>query len=231
MRQQILWTNPVGALAIAVLLLGAAAQTDFGEPFGLATVDAPEGPLWADWQRWHVELQSDELIIGNCRHEPGSCGSPAALRILAIVDEALQHEGLALIGHVNRAVNLAIKPINPSAQSEKWKSPLAALTAETGNCTSYAIIKYAALRDAGIAADDLRLVIVRIGSLQQDHMVVGVRNEGHWIILDDRSMALAGSSELHDYDPLFVLDDRGVREFVLPTNPKVAVAACAKTFG
>jgi predicted transglutaminase-like cysteine proteinase len=231
MRRQILWTNPLGALAVAVLLLGAAAQTDFGEPFALATVDAPEGPLWADWQRWHVELQSDELIIGNCRHEPESCGSPAALQLLAIIDEALRHEGLALIGHVNRAVNLAIKPTSPSAEREKWKSPLAALAAETGNCTSYAIIKYAALRDAGIAADDLRLVIVRIGSLQQDHMVVGVRNEGNWLILDDRSMALAESSELHDYDPLYLLDDRGVREFVLPANPKVAVAACTKTFG
>jgi predicted transglutaminase-like cysteine proteinase len=95
-----------------------------------------------------------------------------------------------------------------------------------GNCTAYAIAKYAALRDAGIAADELRLIIVRIKSLRRTHMVVTVRNFGRWIILDNRSMALVESSELPDYLPLFTLDHRGVRQFVQPTNPNVSSAPC-----
>jgi hypothetical protein len=60
-----------------------------------------------------------------------------------------------------------------------------------------------ALNDAGIAADDLRIVIVRIRSRGENHAVVGVRNAGHWLILDNRRMALVESSQLHDYLPLF----------------------------
>jgi hypothetical protein len=68
---------------------------------------------------------------------------------------------------------------------------------------SYSVIKYVALNDAGIAADDPRIVIVRIRSRGENHAVVGVRNAGHWLILDNRRMALVESSQLHDYLPLF----------------------------
>jgi predicted transglutaminase-like cysteine proteinase len=198
------------------------------EPFGLATVIAPDDAFGVKWRQLQSEVRSDERIITQCRAEPNICASPAAPRFLAIVNEARQYKGLTRIGHINRAINLAIRPMDNAAErgNDEWKSPLAALASGVGNCTAYAITKYAALRDAGIVADELRLIIVPIKSRRGTHMVVAVRNFGHWIILDNRSMALVESSELHDYLPLFTLDHRGVRQFVQPTNPKVAGAPC-----
>jgi len=215
-------------IVIAATLLGG--QADIDEPFGIATAVAPEGPLWAEWRQLQSDIRADEIVIAQCRAEPGSCASPAALRFLAIVDTAKDDAGLPRIGHINRAVNLAFRPM-VDVSASAWKSPLAALAAATGNCTSYAITKYAALGDAGIAADDLRLVTVRIKSLTELHMVVTVRDSGHWIVLDNRSMALLESGRIDDYLPLFALDHRGVRQFAPSASPKISGAPCGRTAG
>jgi predicted transglutaminase-like cysteine proteinase len=209
--QQLPWASPwceivvavllfYCVIIVAVLLLGTAAQADSEEPFGLPTVVAREGSLWINWQQLQSEIRSDELIIAQCRAQPGICASPVALRFIAIVNEAREYEGFPRIGHLNRAINLAIRA---KSSGEMWVSPLAALASEVGDCKSYSVIKYVALNDAGIAADDLRIVIVRIRSRGENHAVVGVRNAGHWLILDNRRMALVESSQLHDYLPLF----------------------------
>jgi predicted transglutaminase-like cysteine proteinase len=84
-------------------------------------------------------------------------------------------------------------------------------------------LKYAVLEDAGFAPDDLRLVVVRVKSLRNNHAVVAVRHAGQWFILDNRTLAVVESRKLLDYyQPLFMQDDRNGRQFVLPSGPKVA---------
>jgi len=233
LKRQFSRANPICAIAVGMLLLGAAEVPIIDRPFARATVVAPEGQLWAEWQRAQSEMKSDEKVIGQCRAEPTICASPQALRFLSIVNEAQQYQGLTLLGHINRAFNLAIQPGHALADSgdQKWKSPLTALASKDNNCTSYAIAKYLALSDVGIAENEMRLIIVAIRPLEKEHMVVAVLNLGNWIILDDRSMALVDSRKIDDYLPLFALDYRGVRQFA-PPNPKVAIApACVRTVG
>ena len=76
------------------------------------------------------------------------CASPAALKFLAIVDAARLREGRARLGEVNRAINLAIRPVSDLAQYgqvDVWSSPLATLTRGGGDCEDYAIAKFVAL--------------------------------------------------------------------------------------
>src|SRR5207302_8481273 len=70
--------------------------------------------------------------------------------------------------------------------------------------------KYFALRDAGVALEDLRLVLVRDRSVQQDHAVVAVRDKGRWLILDNRYSRLLEAAEAHQFLPLFAIDTEGV---------------------
>lgn len=226
------------ALALAALVIGSAAQADSNEPFGLATIAAGEGPLAATWRHLQSEMQSDERIVVRCRAAPRTCPSPAALRFIAIVNEGNGYAGLARIGRINRAVNLAIGAASAAAVQTTWNSPLQTLAAGSGDCKQYAVLKYAALRDAGFAADDLRLVIAKIKQPRAaetrpvDHALVAVRRDADWIILDNRSLAMIESRQLHDrYMPLFALDQRGVRQFVQPSSLDAVAAPCGENGG
>lgn len=201
-----------------MLLLGLTAQTDLGEPFGLPTVPVLEGSLWTAWRDLQPQMTADQATVAQCRHDPKNCSSAAALKFIAIVDEGKPYEGFARIGHINRAVNFTIKSFDLSRRvDDKWTSPLATLAGGVGDCKQFSVLKYAALIDAGFAADDVRLAILNSKVRHDIHAVVAVRNDGRWLILDNRSLSLADSSEILDrYIPLYVLDQRGVRQFTLP---------------
>lgn len=226
------------AIGLGLLLLGLAARAGANEPFGLATTDVTQGPLWVTWRDLQAKLESDRRIVAQCRTEPRSCASQPAQRFIAIVGEGTGYDGLARIGRINRAVNFAIRPADAAAGPTAWTSPLDALAAGAGDCKQYAVLKYAALQEAGVAPDDLRLVIVRtkalqtIKSMQSSHVVVAVRNDAQWFILDNRSLALVESGELLDHMlPLFTLGHRGVGQFAPPSGPVAAAPPCQADVG
>ena len=73
----------------------------------------------ADWEKWlGVQRKlDDELVqLALCDGDRERCVSPAALRFLAIVDNAKAREGRARLGEINRAINLAIHPMSDLAQ-------------------------------------------------------------------------------------------------------------------
>jgi predicted transglutaminase-like cysteine proteinase len=132
-----------------------------------------------------------------------------------MIELARAKEGRARLGEINRAVNLSIKPMSDFAQygiADHWSAPLATLTAGAGDCEDYAILKYVALREAGIDADDLQLMVVRDIKHDGLHAVLVVRLGEQWVILDNRMLVMLNVLEAYHYYPLFVLNDRGVRD-------------------
>ena len=100
--------------------------------------------------------------------------------------------------------------------ADRWSAPLETFTTRRGDCEDYAIAKYVALRAAGVAEEDVKLVVVRDTAAEENHAMVAVRLDGGWIILDNRSLALVRDNEMSWATPLLVLDDNGVRQFVAP---------------
>ena len=74
--------------------------------------------------------------------------------------------------------------------ADHWSSPLETIGAGAGDCEDYAILKLLALREAGFARDDLKLLIVRDRVSRSDHAIAAVRLVGRWLLLDNRSFAL-----------------------------------------
>ena len=97
------------------------------------------------------------------------------------------------------------------ASTDYWASPLETLTSHAGDCEDYAIAKYVALQAAGVAPDDLRLVIVRDLRHQATHAVLAVHQDGEWLLLDNRTLVMVSANEVRGYLPLYVLDQGGVR--------------------
>ena len=124
------------------------------EPFGLAVSSLPSGGLHDKWIGVQRRLDDEMVQLALCEGDRDGCVSPAALKFLDIVDSARLREGRARLGEINRAINLAIRPISDLAQHgqiDVWTSPLATLVRGGGDCEDYAIAKFIALRRAGIA--------------------------------------------------------------------------------
>jgi len=187
-------------------------------PFGTAVTPVSFGPILTKWRGVEAKIRADDDVLAHCSADPQDCPK-AAQTFLAIVAQGRAHSGLARIGTINRAVNLAIEPMSDMAQwgvPDRWSDPLETFTTGRGDCEDYAIAKYAALTAAGVAAEDVKLVVVRNTAADEDHAVVAVRNDGDWIILDNRWLVMVKDAEMPKVIPEFVLDDTGVRAFAAP---------------
>jgi len=202
------------------------------EPFGLSTSALTDGPLRAKWLAVEKAIALEADVIAACTGDREHCASQPALRFLDIVNTAAAREGLARLGEVNRAINLAIRPVSDRAQygiEDHWSSPLATLASGAGDCEDYAIAKLVALRAAGVPEKDLRLVIIRENATGDDHAVVAARSGGHWRVLDNRTFLMVEDSGFGKYRPLFAIDAEGTKRFEQPIFANVAQPRPAET--
>ncbi len=155
-----------------------------------------------------AQLSADDEGVAACLAD-GVPDCSAAAKLLDIVTEAKGYQGKALFAHINRAINLLIRPA-PGA----WVGALEILRFADGDCKDYSIAKYFALRELGLAPNRVELLIVRNRRRPEDHMVVAAYDEESWFILDNATMAVL--TDIEDaalYAPLFVLDEAGVRRY------------------
>ena len=120
-----------------------------------------------------ARIRAESEILARCSDGDLPCPE-AAQNFLGIIDQGRARTGRARIGVINRAINLAIEPMSDLAQwgvPDRWSPPLETFTTGRGDCEDYAIAKYVALTAAGVAAADVKLVIVRNTAANEDHAV------------------------------------------------------------
>jgi predicted transglutaminase-like cysteine proteinase len=202
----------------APLQLGAQVHgVASAEPFGLAASPVNAGPVYDKWSALKDKLDDERVQLALCDGDRAGCVSDAALQLLTIVDTGRARDGRARLGEINRAINLAIRATSDLAQygeMDVWSSPLATFAHGAGDCEDYAIAKFAALRQAGVKPEDLRIVIMRDIFHGEDHAVAAARLDGHWLMLDNRRMAMVEDAYMRNYRPLFVMDETGLSRYV-----------------
>jgi predicted transglutaminase-like cysteine proteinase len=185
--------------------------------FGMET-ESVAGEVAAKWHAVEADIDDEQRVLARC-HMDAAC-PVIAQDLLDIVAKGSGRSGLARVGLINRAVDLAIAPASDEAQwgvADHWSPPFETLRTRRGDCEDYAIVKYVALLEAGLSRDDVKIVILRNLLPNEDHAVVAARVEGKWLILDNRRLALVRDSEMVRSIPEFVLDEDGARRFV-PSN-------------
>ena len=190
------------------LVVPTKADDRPGDPFGDYTTDLNrDAPIVKMWDLLRYEMMIEKGYFHRCL-ETKNC--PSTPELAQTLDELRRHyQGKALLGHLNISVNLMIKPA-PAV----WTTPLEAITMRNGDCKSYSMAKYAGVQELGIPADHVRLVIVHIPRRGEDHMITAVYQEGEWFLLDNLTNFLVKDSERKDYEPLAVLDYKGVRRYL-----------------
>src|SRR5215470_7826158 len=224
------WFAPADLKAEALRLPGSTELLQrSAEPFGLPASSLTGGGLREKWLGVQRRLDDEMVQIALCDGDRAGCVSPAALKFLEIVDAARLREGRARLGVINRAINLAIHPMSDvmqHGQIDVWSPPLATLATGRGDCEDYAIAKFLALRFAGVAEDDLRIVVVHDRIHGEDHAVTTARLDGHWLLLDNRRMAMVEDADVRNYRPTFVMDRDGIRRYApAPLLAGIAVPA------
>ena len=214
--------NNSQSVATRIVALGPVEQViappPSAGPFGVAAIGVLAGNVLSKWRRVEADIRAENDVLAHCRDGTDRCPA-AAQKFLDIIKEGRDQTGRARIGLINRAINLAIEPMSDIAQwgvPDRWSAPLETFATGRGDCEDYAIAKYAALTAAGIAPEDVKLVIVHNTALGEDHAVVAVRLDNAWIVLDNRWLALVADTEMQQAIPLFVLDSHGVRQFAGP---------------
>jgi predicted transglutaminase-like cysteine proteinase len=202
------------------------------EPFGLFADASSDGALRQKWLRLKQRFDDDMVQLALCDGDRDGCVSPPALRLLSIVDRARGRDGRARLGETNRAINLAIRATSDLAQygeEDVWSAPIATFASGSGDCEDYAIAKVAALRLEGVPAEDLRIVIMRDSLRGEDHAVAAVRLGGHWLMLDNRHMAIVEDDGLRNYEPRFVIGASALMRYtgtpLFPTGARAGFPA------
>jgi len=188
-----------------LLALGAQHQAS---AFESAAVDVQRASFFAIWRALQPEIELDLEIVTRCRANFSNCASIAARRFIAIVDDGTKYQGVVRIGHINRSVNLALRP-TPNDIPGAWTSSLRALADGAGDCKQYAVLKYVALIAAGYGPDRLHIVVVEDKALHRPHAVVLVREGERWLVLDNRSSRLVETVDFLKYHVLLGMLDRG----------------------
>ena len=200
-------------LIVVAIVIGFAAPTSANDrpsdPFGNHTVELnKEARLVEIWESLRDQVLLDKAHFHSCIESGSNTDCESVSTLMKIVEEARQNQGKALLGHLNRSINLMIK-----AAPGDWTGPLEAITMRNGDCKSYSIAKYAAARAAGFSADHVRLVTVHDRRYHFDHMVAVVYYNEEWLILDNLTNLLVRDTEKNDYEPTAVLDYKSVRRY------------------
>jgi predicted transglutaminase-like cysteine proteinase len=201
-----------------------ASGTD--EPFGFSTAKVTTGAVLEKWLKIEREIDAERLALRACERSRASCQSRTALEFLAIVDSGRNLKGRARLGHINRAINLKIKQksdLEIYGEDDVWSSPLTTLAIGAGDCEDYAIAKFVALQEAGVAAGDLRIVILRDDIRKENHAVVAARLDGSWLMLDNRHMIMAEDRQVRNYHPVFLIYHDEVKRY--PSAPSTSEGA------
>ena len=193
-------------LAIVFLLAFPAASFAAQEPapslrqpislFGTSEIFSADSSAF---YKWHGMMRRYAL---ERRH------APATWRALI---QSLH--GLDLSAKIERA-NAAINshPYVPSPvnchESNYWVTPFEFLRMG-GQCQDYAIAKYLLLREAGVPAERLRVVVLRDTRLGLDHAVTVAYVGGEALVLDNLRSAVVPASSLPEYDPYYSINEEG----------------------
>lgn len=93
-------------------------------------------------------------------------------------------------------------------EGDRWLTPLEFLE-NGGDCEDYAIAKYFLLRELGMPAEALRLLVVRDRVRALEHAVLLARDGRDWMVLDNLRRRPVPLTEAAAWEPLYAIGEAG----------------------
>ncbi len=205
LRSYLLTVLLLGGMTALQPLVAAAATSGL---LGTAEVRVSSTAPLPQWHRVMRGVAIENEVVHVCELDPKRCPNPAARDWLALL-RGLEHASRwQQVEEVNRFVNRAVyrADIDNYGLRDYWATPLEFL-ARSGDCEDYAITKYQSLRRLGVAAEDLRLVVVHDMIRDLPHAVLAVLINGAVYILDNLSDTILEQSKVGQYVPYYSVNE------------------------
>ena len=189
-----MWVTRLAAVSIirqTPVQAGLALQpVDVSKPdvFGSVALAIGRTPLDSKWRR----AQAAGLAIR---------GGPWG----AVIGEARSLDHGAKIDLINSWVNRRTSFVDDSVRfriADRWATASETLRAGRGDCEDYAIAKMKLLEAAGVARDDMFLVIAKDLVRRADHALLVVRNGNRLVVLDNNTDRIVDAAAVRDYRPV-----------------------------
>jgi predicted transglutaminase-like cysteine proteinase len=219
----------LGVLA-AALIFGAPARavpTSKAPVYEIDDYPFQKAPALLRWRS--VQQREAQLMA---RHDPDDCkdGEPrhaCAVKEVLLLEEKLQDKSPveqveAVYAYFN-AVKYQEHPANCGIDC--WKSRVEFMADREGDCGDHALAEYFTLKRLGFKERDLQLIIAQLpgfaDSFKGGHVVLRVRAEGEYFILDNRRNDLVDLGGLRRYKVLAGINADSVQIYnlVTPTPP------------
>jgi predicted transglutaminase-like cysteine proteinase len=142
-----------------------------------------------------------------CTHGRPECAMNEWSRFVAVLAPLPLREKVI---RANAALNRVpyVPTIHNWGRPMYWEAPLEFLS-YGGQCQDYAIAKYMALRQAGVPADQMRIVVLRATARGEDHAVLVVNVDGDALLLDNLSADVVSANSMTSYRPYYSINEIG----------------------
>lgn len=175
--------------------------------------------LMPQWRETLTRQQIESTTLQTCVADASLCRSTdKALRHLLIRTSTLaEHRKISLVNHYvnrkrykadrSRRVTTDLSP-EPVKYRSRW-STLTEFMQRGGDCEDFATSKYFLLREMGVPADRMRVVIAYESTLRGHHALLAIRMEPDVIwLLDTDDIIRRGTH--HDYRFIYSLNESSI---------------------
>lgn len=190
-------------LAALLVFTGSSAALAGPELQGSSLENLPQ------WQRIVAEFNSEIPVYDRCGIAGGDCPwkSVAAWQNLIIESRTLPVR--QRLENVNLWFNKKIPYKEDSivyGERDRWAS-LRDFLEKSGDCEDFAIAKYITLRQSGVPADAMQIVMVYDPAGAADHAILAVQYDAQIFVLDNRHDSIVPDERGHAYRPYFSFNE------------------------
>ena len=187
--------------------------------FGSVAIPMRNFPVAGRWAAVYGE-------IGGCNGAV-DCGKNGSA-LAELTRSARDKKFLDKLDAVNRTINRLITYRKDEAvygNIDYWATPAEILTRGVGDCEDFAILKMAALIEAGVPAQSMSMVVLQDRSRNVFHAVLSVATQSGTFILDNLSNTVARDAAYRSYVPLYSFStDRAWIHGARTGSPQIATA-------
>jgi predicted transglutaminase-like cysteine proteinase len=210
-------------LPVTWVLLALSCTASAGYRF-----DAPDDYLasaaaWPAWSQVLEKHDSDRQAIQRCLDDEIACsGKLKSLRHVLVKGAELDRDRqLRLVNrYINRrfyrrdrrAVSPSVAPGGEASLKNHWVTLIDFLR-RGGDCEDYATAKYFLLRELGVPAEDMRVVVTWDRSARAYHAVLAVRraNGSSWLLESDNTIVRGNQ---RGYRFVYSVNEKGIWDHV-----------------